>query len=200
MAGKRIVSKLRCSTCAKFKVKIASRRNFSDQWIVGADSVRSSNIRDHARADQHTHALNLLKKEQAEASGRIAQGINLDTSLKNCPTIFEKWPIKIDFVLTNGLPNFRPYFVLCSGCGYQEVGVASGSGWNLWVWLVGGMYGCGYQEVGVVGRRRVWLAGGIYGCGYQEEGVVSRRRVWLAGGMYGCSYQEVGVVGIYWCG
>ena len=51
------------------------------------------------------------------------------------------------------------------GCGYQEVGVASGSGWNLWVWLVGGMYGCGYQEVGVVGRRRVWLAGGMYGCG-----------------------------------
>ena len=86
------------------------------------------------------------------------------------------------------------------GCGYQEVGVASGSGWNLWVWLVGGMYGCGYQEVGVVGRRRVWLAGGIYGCGYQEVGVVSRRRVWLAGGMYGCGYQEVGVVGNYWCG
>ena len=69
---------------------------------------------------------------------------------------------------------------VASGCGYQEVGVASGSGWNLWVWLVGGMYGCGYQEVGVVGRRRVWLAGGMYGCGYQEVGVVSRRRVWLA--------------------
>ena len=72
--------------------------------------------------------------------------------------------------------------------------MASGSGWNLWVWLVGGMYGCGYQEVGVVGRRRVWLAGGIYGCGYQEVGVVSRRWVWLAGGIYGCGYQEVGVV------
>ena len=56
-----------------------------------------------------------------------------------------------------------------------EVGVASGSGWNLWVWLVGGMYGCGYQEVGVVGKRWVWLAGGIYGCGYQEVGVVSSR-------------------------
>ena len=24
-----------------------------------------------------------------------------------------------------------------SGCGEQEVGVASGSGWNLWVWLLG---------------------------------------------------------------
>ena len=22
------------------------------------------------------------------------------------------------------------------GCGEQEVGVASGSGWNLWVWLL----------------------------------------------------------------
>ena len=39
---------------------------------------------------------------------------------------------------------------VASGCGEQEVGVASGSGWNLWVWLVGGMYGCSYQEVGVV--------------------------------------------------
>ena len=65
MAGKRIVSKLRCSMCAKFKVKIVSRRNFSNRWIVGANSVCTSNIRDHARADQHTHAMNLLKKEQA---------------------------------------------------------------------------------------------------------------------------------------
>ena len=24
-----------------------------------------------------------------------------------------------------------------SGCGEQEVGVASGSGWNVWVWLLG---------------------------------------------------------------
>ena len=23
------------------------------------------------------------------------------------------------------------------GCGEQEVGVASGTGWNLWVWLLG---------------------------------------------------------------
>ena len=26
---------------------------------------------------------------------------------------------------------------VASGCGDQEVGVASGSGWNLWVWLLG---------------------------------------------------------------
>ena len=45
---------------------------------------------------------------------------------------------------------------VASGCGYQEVGVASGSGWYLWVWLVG-------ECMGVVIRRWVWLAGG--GCG-----------------------------------
>ena len=26
---------------------------------------------------------------------------------------------------------------VASGCGEQEAGEASGSGWNLWVWLVG---------------------------------------------------------------
>ena len=65
VAGKRIVSTLRCSMHAKFKVKIVSRRNFSNRWVVGVDSVCTSNIRDHARADQHTHTMNLLKKEQA---------------------------------------------------------------------------------------------------------------------------------------
>ena len=29
------------------------------------------------------------------------------------------------------------FFSWASGCGEQEVGVASGSGWNLWVWLLG---------------------------------------------------------------
>ena len=27
--------------------------------------------------------------------------------------------------------------VVASSCGEQEVGVANGSGWNLWVWLLG---------------------------------------------------------------
>ena len=26
---------------------------------------------------------------------------------------------------------------MASGCGEQEAGVVSGSGWNLWVWLLG---------------------------------------------------------------
>ena len=40
---------------------------------------------------------------------------------------------------------------VASGCGEQEVGVASGSGWNLWVWLAGGEV-C---LVGVIVRRYI---------------------------------------------
>ena len=36
---------------------------------------------------------------------------------------------------------------VASGCGEQEVGVASGSGWNLWVWLLG-----------VVVRRYIYIS------------------------------------------
>ena len=36
---------------------------------------------------------------------------------------------------------------VASGCGEQEVGVASGSGWNLWVWLLGVATGCGFKEI-----------------------------------------------------
>ena len=63
------MTKLRCAVCTKFKASIASRRNFSEKWLLGADSVHTSNIRDHAKADQHTHAMNLLKREHARESG-----------------------------------------------------------------------------------------------------------------------------------
>ena len=54
---KNIVMKLRYCVCAKFKTRIATRRNASEQWLCGAESLRTSNIRDHARADQHIYAM-----------------------------------------------------------------------------------------------------------------------------------------------
>ena len=63
-SSKRFVMKLRCSVCAKFKASIATRWNFR---ISGADSIRNSNVSDHAWCDQHVHAMNLLKREQARA-------------------------------------------------------------------------------------------------------------------------------------
>ena len=75
---------------------------------------------------------------------------------------------------------------VASGCGEQEVGVVSGSGWNLWVckvqsmddncgeWVecMGVASGYGEQEVGVASRSGwnvwVWLLG-----------VVLRRYIYL---------------------
>ena len=55
--GKKIVEKLKCKVCTKFVDKIRGRKNFSDKWICGADSVRTSNVRDHAHNDMHIHAV-----------------------------------------------------------------------------------------------------------------------------------------------
>ena len=66
-AWKKFVAKLWCSIYKKYKERIAGRRNFSECWIVGADSVRMSNIQDHLHADQYIHAMPLLKKELTKA-------------------------------------------------------------------------------------------------------------------------------------
>ena len=65
-SGKKIVEKLKCKVCTEFVDRIRGRKHFSDKWICGADS---SNVCDHAHNDQHTHAMSLLKKQRAEASG-----------------------------------------------------------------------------------------------------------------------------------
>ena len=61
--GKRTVDRLKCKVCLKYKSRIESRRNYSDKWLVGAESVQTSNIRDHAHSDQHVYAMSLLYKE-----------------------------------------------------------------------------------------------------------------------------------------
>ena len=63
---KKAVKRLRCSVCSKFKASIRGGRNFSERWIVSADSVCASNVKDHAQSDQHTHAMILLKRSKEE--------------------------------------------------------------------------------------------------------------------------------------
>jgi len=63
-SGKKIVEKLKCKVCTEFVDKIHGRKHFSDKWICGADSIRTSNVRDHFHNDQHSHAMSLLKKKQ----------------------------------------------------------------------------------------------------------------------------------------
>ena len=67
-----------------------------------------------------------------------------------CPSIPAETVDALPFQVCKSMDDNCGEWVECmgvaSGCGEQEVGVASGSGWNLWVWLVGvgGIYGCGY--------------------------------------------------------
>ena len=54
--------------CGKFRSSLTHKRNFSNRWIAGG--ARTSNIQDHAISEQHSHAMSLLSKEQAEAMGQ----------------------------------------------------------------------------------------------------------------------------------
>ena len=66
---KTVVAKLKCKVCTEFIDKIRGRKNFSEKWIVGADSVRVSNVYDHAKNEQPTHAMSFLKKHRSESTG-----------------------------------------------------------------------------------------------------------------------------------
>jgi len=65
-----VVTRLKCKVCTKHKARISGRKHFSNKWIEGAESVRTSNIRDHANADQHIHAMEIQQREQAQAKGQ----------------------------------------------------------------------------------------------------------------------------------
>ena len=64
-----IVKQLKCKICSKYQERITGIRNFSDKWIVGADCVRTSNIRDHSKSDQHIAAMNLHRKDAGKEQG-----------------------------------------------------------------------------------------------------------------------------------
>ena len=62
--GKKLASALCCEICTKYHDRIKGRKNFNEKWITGAESLRSSNVLDHARSEQHKHSMMLLKKEE----------------------------------------------------------------------------------------------------------------------------------------
>ena len=64
MAGIKYVTKLKCRFCTVYKDRI---RNYSNKWIEGADSIRTTNICDHAKSEQHLHTMNLERKCLAQS-------------------------------------------------------------------------------------------------------------------------------------
>ena len=67
--GKKLVTKLSCSVCTKYLDQFKGRKNFSEKWITGAESLRTPNIKDHAQCEQHKHAMTLMRREQARSKG-----------------------------------------------------------------------------------------------------------------------------------
>ena len=67
--GEKVVEKLKCKVC-KYKERIVCKKNFSGKWIEGAESVRTTNVVDHAKSDKHLHAMRLLQLEEAQSRGR----------------------------------------------------------------------------------------------------------------------------------
>lgn len=115
---KKVVNKLKCKVCTKFKARIESCKYFSSKWIDGAESVRTSNVRDHAHSDQHTKAMNLFKKEQAISSGQGPSSYSaLAQSFSNISEVEkERLRKKFDisfFVAVERLP-FSKYPAICN--------------------------------------------------------------------------------------
>ena len=96
---------LKCKVCNEFVNKIKGRKNFCEKWI---DSVCISSVRDHARNNQHVHAMSLLRKQHSKSAGLgplfyvpIAQAFNKLSDVEK-----EQLRVKFDitfFVATENL-------------------------------------------------------------------------------------------------
>ena len=115
--GAKVVTKLKCAVCSKFRASIMYKRNFSDRWINGADSIRTSNIRDHATSEQHSHAMTLLCREQATASGHSVMADGPIVVALNSMSNEEKERIRhkfdIAYVLAMEKISFRKFPSFC---------------------------------------------------------------------------------------
>ena len=111
--GKKIVTQLRCSVCSKFESRIEGRRNYSAKWIRGADSVRTSSIRDHANSDQHLHATSLLQRECASAEGRsLASFAPIAKALSTIPEderVKLRYKFDLAYFISREKLSFRKY-------------------------------------------------------------------------------------------
>ena len=106
---KKVVAKAEMQSLHWVCGQIRGRKNFSDNWFVGAHSVQISNTHDDARNDQCAHAMKLLEKVCSKSAGLgpssstpIAQAFN-----KLGYDEREKLQVKFDkayFVATENVP------------------------------------------------------------------------------------------------
>ena len=116
-AGVKVMTSLKCRMCSKYKDNIMGRKNFNEKWNTGADLVRTTNLRDHAKSDQHGHAMTLHRRDLARAKGLGATAY--DSIAQAVCTLSEdeqsKLRLKLDiafFIASEQLP-FTKYPQIC---------------------------------------------------------------------------------------
>ena len=114
--GKRWVKRLNCTICTKYKERIMGRRNYSERWITGADSLCTSNIRDHAHSDQHQHAMSVLQREKAAVRGESISSFAPIAAALNTLRDEEREKLRCKFDIAYLLAkelSFRKYPAIC---------------------------------------------------------------------------------------
>ena len=62
------VDKLKCKVCSRFTDEIRGRKNYSDKWIIEANSTKLISVCDTPQNNQHARTMSLLKKQHSEAA------------------------------------------------------------------------------------------------------------------------------------
>ena len=114
---KTLVTQLTCKVCTENEDKICGTKNFSNKWIYGADCIKISNVRDHAKSEQHAKAMSIFKKKRAAAAGVSPLVFSPITRSLNKLSNDERAKLKVKFdnayfVATERLP-FTKYPQIC---------------------------------------------------------------------------------------
>jgi len=115
--GKKMVRAFKCSVCSKYKKRIESSRNFSEKWIIGMESLCTSNIQDHGKNNQHVLAMSLLAKEHAtshgQGSSRYAPIVQALTRLTDSEKAKFRRKFDIAYLVATENMFFLKYPVIC---------------------------------------------------------------------------------------
>ena len=115
--GKRVVVRLNCSECMKYKEKIMGRRNYSERWVIKVDSLRTSNIHDYVHSDQHQHVMSLLLQEKATAQRESSSSYApIAAALNHLPDVERDalcQKFDIAFFIAQEELSFRKFLEIC---------------------------------------------------------------------------------------
>ena len=125
-----MVTALKCGICIQFQSAIERWWNYNDRWVIRAESLCTSNVRDHAKTDQYQHAMMLWKKQQATARGqrpsayspfaRLTSDISEDTMAKLWVIFDLAYFFGTKKIAFNNVCKLEAHHGVTVGIGYNE--------------------------------------------------------------------------------